>query len=265
MRGFVARPLAFVLGCLLLPGELQGAPSCVRDPVGDAIGAHPVTSETEGTLIQDLRKKGVQFRSNDSIAEHVTPETVQQIEDTLTTKFEEIFDALGIDRANDHNTRDSPRRVAKAWVRDLFKGRYEKPPKLTTFPNVNNVKEPIVVGPIPVKSFCAHHMLPIVGNAYVGIMPGKRLAGLSKYSRIVDWFARRPQIQEELTAQIAGFTNAQLKADGVIVRVEAQHFCMFCRGVEHDSTTTTTTALGVFEEPAQRREFLDEVHSRKAR
>ena len=124
-----------------------------------------------------------------------------------STKLEELFDILGVDHRNDHNTRDTPRRVAKMFVEEIMRGRYDDPPSITEFDNAQGFDELIVTGPIDVRSTCAHHLMPFYGQAFIGILPSRdgRIIGLSKYDRIVDYFASRLQIQEELVKQIGNY------------------------------------------------------------
>src|SRR5437667_5368711 len=132
-------------------------------------------------------------------------------------KLEELFDALHIDHKNDHNMRDTPRRVAKMFVEEILNGRYSAPPPITEFDNVDRYDQMIVTGPIEVRSMCAHHLMPIYGEAYIGILPSPdgKIIGLSKYDRIVDYFSSRLQIQEELVAQIANYIMDVTKPRGL--------------------------------------------------
>lgn len=209
-------------------------------------------------LSAKLRAESQRFFCNDNIAELVTLEDREQMIKSLTRKFQEIFEILGIDYQNDHNTQDTPTRIAKSWVNEFFVGRYRAEPALTEFPNEHKYEDIIHIGPIEVKSTCAHHFLPIIGRAHIGLIPKKNLIGLSKYARIVDWFSRRPQIQEELTSQIAQYIQEKISPKGVIVYIRAKHYCMSCRGVnQNDAVTSTTVALGKFEDNENlRREFF---------
>jgi len=157
-----------------------------------------------------------------------------------------LLSALQIDWRHDHNMKDTPARVAKSLVRELFKGRYEEPPKSTDFPNVKSFDEVMALGPIDVKSTCAHHLLPVYGSAWIGVLPNvhSRLIGLSKFNRIVEHFSRRPQIQEELTEQIADYLEDILRPNGLIVVIKAKHFCICSRGVNQNSDTITSVARG---------------------
>jgi GTP cyclohydrolase IA len=149
---------------------------------------------------------------------------------------------------------DTPRRMADAYAELLT----PRPFDLTTFPNEEGYDELVLARGIPVQSVCEHHMLPFTGVAHVGYLPGARIVGLSKLARVVELFARRPQVQERLTVQVAGWLSDRLHPRGVGVVVEAEHMCMTLRGVQAPGTTTITSALqGVLrEDPRSRAEFL---------
>jgi GTP cyclohydrolase IA len=148
-------------------------------------------------------------------------------------KVEELFDILRIDHQNDHNTRDTPNRVAKMYVEEILQGRYTAPPLITEFENVQAYDQLIVTGPIELRSMCAHHLMPIYGSAFIGILPSAegKIIGLSKYDRIVDHFASRLQIQEELVKQIGQYIVETTKPRGLAVRISAVHMCKTQRGV----------------------------------
>jgi GTP cyclohydrolase I len=173
----------------------------------------------------------------------------------------ELLAALGLS-LDDAGLRDTPRRMAQAWAELLAAPELE----LTTFPNDEGYEQLVVVQDIPVRSVCEHHMLPFVGVAHVGYLPGGRIAGLSKLARVVDHFARRAQTQERLTAQVAAELERRLDARGVGVVVEAEHTCMSLRGAQAGGTRTVTSALAgaLRDEPAQRAEFLALARGRGA-
>ena len=162
-----------------------------------------------------------------------------------------------INTTDDHNTKATAHRVAKMFVHEIFRGRYYPPPEVTSFPNAKEYDQIYVSGPMSINSTCAHHFQPITGQAYVGVFPGKRVVGLSKFNRIVDWIASRPQIQEEMTTQIADALQEYAQTTHIAVVVKAEHHCMTHRGVrEHESDMTTAIMLGAFkEDPATRDEF----------
>ena len=198
-------------------------------------------------------------RCNDNISDIVTEKDVTKIERNVEKRFQKVLEALLIDTANDHNTKETAKRVAKMLVREVFAGRYEPKPRVTSFPNANQYDELYVTGPIKIRSTCAHHFQPIVGNAWIGVFPGKEVIGLSKFNRLVDWVASRPQIQEEMTVQIADLIEKETKAEGIAVVIKAEHMCLTHRGVkEHESDMTTSIVRGSLrEEETQKREFFN--------
>ena len=197
-------------------------------------------------------------RCNDNISELLSEEQIGIMQDNVENQFQKVLDALLIDTEKDHNTQETAKRVAKMMVREVFAGRYEPKPRITSFPNANQYDELYLTGPIKIRSTCAHHFQPIVGNAWVGIFPGKNVIGLSKFNRLVDWVASRPQIQEEMTVQIADIIEKETQAEGVAVVVKAEHMCLTHRGVkEHESDMTTSVVRGSLRnEESQKREFF---------
>jgi GTP cyclohydrolase IA len=161
--------------------------------------------------------------------------------------------ALGVATDTDA-TATTPRRMAQAYAEMLRPRSFD----VTTFPNEENDDDLVLVSGIPVHSVCEHHMLPFLGTAHVGYLPGQRILGLSKLARVVELFARRPQVQERLTAQIADWLQTHLRPRGLGVVVEAEHLCMTLRGVRSGRTTTTTSTLrgALREDPRARAEFL---------
>ena len=157
-----------------------------------------------------------------------------------------LLEGLGVDLDSEHY-RDTPERTANAWIDELCSGLGEKKFSLTTFPvGANYESRMVVLQHIPVRSVCAHHLLPFYGEATVAYIPDERLCGLSKLSRIVDYFSRRPQVQEELTSDITNFLCEQLSPQGAGVIVKAKHMCMALRGVSHDGVMTTSSLKGLF-------------------
>lgn len=179
--------------------------------------------------------------------------------DQLEAKFVEVMEILRISR-NDPNSTGTPLRVAKMFVNELFAGRYEPAPKMTVFPNRNHVNNLVISKGIEVMSVCSHHWQPISGHCSIGYIPGKFVIGLSKLTRIVNWFSRRGQIQEEMGEQIADFLEDLLKPKALGVVIDAKHYCMIARGVhasEDNSITTTSVMRGyLLEDLNLRNEFL---------
>ena len=217
----------------------------------------------------ELRKRMTTIRhkhfANDTIFAYLDPGDVKLIECEVAEAFEDVLKALVINTTDDHNTKDTAHRVAKMFVHEIFRGRYYPPPEVTSFPNAKEYDQIYVSGPISINSTCAHHFQPITGQAYVGVFPGKRVVGLSKFNRIVDWIASRPQIQEEMTEQIADMVEKETEAQGVAVVIKAEHFCMTARGVkEHESEMMTSVVRGMFrDEPATKAEFFSLLSNMK--
>ena len=164
-----------------------------------------------------------------------------------------LLEALGVD-LEDESRRDTPRRMARMYAELLT----PPPFTATTFPNDGGYDELVVATGIPIHSLCEHLFLPFTGIAHVGYLPGDRIVGLSKLARVVEHFARLPQVQERLTTQIAGWLDAQLAPKGVGVVLEAEHLCMSLRGVQKPGARTVTSALHgvVRDDPRTRQEFL---------
>ena len=203
--------------------------------------------------------------ANDTIFAYLDPGDVKLIECEVAEAFEDVLKALVINTTDDHNTKATAQRVAKMFVHEIFRGRYYPPPEVTSFPNAKQYDQIYMTGPITINSTCAHHFQPITGQAYVGVFPGKRVVGLSKFNRIVDWIASRPQIQEEMTEQIADMVEKETEAQGVAVVIKAEHFCMTARGVkEHESEMMTSVVRGMFrDEPATKAEFFSLLNNMK--
>jgi len=208
---------------------------------------------------------GHRYNSNDNISEFIKPGELDLMIEEVTGKFQGVLESLVIDTANDWNTQDTARRVAKMFCTEVFAGRYVDKPKVTAFPNATKYDQMYVTGPITIRSTCAHHLQAISGKAYVGIFPGDNVIGLSKFNRLIEWIASRPTIQEEMTQQIADLIEEETKAAGVAVLVRASHGCMTMRGVkEHESDMTTSVMRGAFRDaPHLKQEFFNIVSGMK--
>jgi GTP cyclohydrolase I len=207
--------------------------------------------------IQAARQR---FNANDNIAEFIQPGELDALLDEVAGKMQHVLDSLVIDTARDHNTADTARRVAKMYVGEVFKGRYVKAPPITEFPNAERLNELMIVGPITVRSACSHHLCPVIGQVWIGVLPNEHtnVIGLSKYARLAEWIMGRPQIQEEAVVQLADYIQAKTKPDGLAIVMQATHFCMAWRGVKDmDSKMINSVMRGVFLKDANlRREFL---------
>lgn len=178
-------------------------------------------------------------------------------------KIGELLEILRIDYRNDHNTRDTPQRVARMYVRELLSGRFSEAPAITEFESTDHDAHLIVTGPIEVRSLCAHHLLPIYGHAFIGVVPASdgTIIGLSKYDRIVAHFAARLQVQEQLIRQIGDFIVEKTRPRGLAVRLSAVHMCKTHRGVRASrASRMVNTALygAILENPSLKAEFLQE-------
>lgn len=207
---------------------------------------------------QRILDAGKRFHSNDNIADFIQDGELDILINEVAEHFEKVLKSLVIDTENDHNTQETARRVAKMFILETFNGRYRPVPKVTAFPNMG-YKSLYTTGPISIRSTCAHHFQNIVGRCWVGIVPEDEVIGLSKFNRIVHHICERPQIQEEMTTQIAEALKKYAKTTNIAVVVKAEHHCMTMRGVrEHESDMTTAIMLGAFEkDPALKKEFYD--------
>jgi GTP cyclohydrolase I len=200
------------------------------------------------------------FHANDNIAEFIQPGELEALLDEVETKMKGVLESLVIDTANDHNTTDTAKRLAKMYVKEVFNGRYVKSPEITEFPNAERLNELMIVGPITVRSACSHHFCPVIGKIWIGILPNKNtnVIGLSKYARLAEWVMGRPQIQEEAVVQLADLIQQKTRPDGLALVMEATHFCMAWRGVKDmDSRMINSVMRGAFlKDPNLRREFL---------
>jgi GTP cyclohydrolase IA len=188
---------------------------------------------------------------------HLTPSTGRRRDrvDLATAEVaaRALLDALGVD-LSDESVRDTPLRMARMYAELLT----PQPFNPTTFPNDGGYDELVVATGVPFHSMCEHHLLPFVGVAHVGYLPGERIIGLSKLARVVELFARDLQVQERLTTQVAGWLDDHLQPKGVGVVLEAEHLCMSLRGVQKPGARTVTSALHglVRDDPRTRQEFL---------
>lgn len=187
-----------------------------------------------------------------------TPETADPRVDQISGHMKEIIRILGLSPDSDPNLVDTDRRVAKMFL-EIFSGLDEGTfPKLTTFPNDERYQAMVMEKEIPFYSMCAHHFVPFYGHGHIAYIPNEKIVGLSKLPRLLEFFARRPQLQERLTEQVAGVLWEELKPQGVMVVIEARHLCVEMRGVKKPGSVTVTSAIrGIFMQKAVREEFLD--------
>lgn len=218
------------------------------------------TQAVSDQIRRRIQESGRRFHANDNIAEFIQPGELEQLQREVEDKFKGVLESLVIDIESDHNTQETARRIAKMYLTEVFRGRYLPQPAVTEFPNAERLNELMIIGPITVRSTCSHHLCPIMGKLWIGVMPNDQaqLIGLSKYARVAEWIMSRPQIQEEAVVQLADLITDKVQPDGVAIVMEATHYCMSWRGVKDpDSKMINSVMRGVFlDDPALRSEFL---------
>jgi GTP cyclohydrolase IA len=214
-----------------------------------------------------LIEASCRYHANDNIADYIKDGELEELKAEVADKMKAVLQALVIDIESDHNTNETAQRVAKMFLTEVFRGRYEAMPAVTEFPNAERMNELMLVGPIKVRSACSHHLCPIMGRVWVGVLPNEfsNLIGLSKYARICDWVMSRPQIQEEAVTMLANELQRRVKPDGLAIVMEADHFCMHWRGVKDDESKMTSSVMrGAFLKNANlRHEFLSLIALQK--
>jgi len=212
-------------------------------------------------IIARLKDKGMRFYASDNISEVLEPGDKEKLIDELSGKFHEVLKSLVIDTENDPNSIDTGRRMAKMYVNEIMGGRYKVMPNPNSFPNyIENGYEGMLVVRSELKSVCSHHHQPVTGIAYIGIIAGDKLLGLSKYTRIAQWCATRGTLQEELNVMIADEIQRQCETEHVGVYIQATHGCCENRGIKaHSSLTQTTVLRGGFKKEDLKKEFFDNI------
>jgi len=214
------------------------------------------------TITDRLNTAGVRYWAGDNISAFIEDGEKQLMIDEITTKFEGVLDSLIIDRYTDPNSNDTARRLAKMYINEIMCGRYNPRPNATAFPNHTDERyDGMLVVRSELKSMCSHHHQPVAGVAYIGIIAGETLIGLSKYTRIAQWCARRGTLQEELAMDIAREIKEATQSDNVGVYIQATHGCCENRGImAHSSLTQTTVLKGVFKDDSgTKKEFMDNI------
>jgi len=209
-----------------------------------------------------LEDAGIRYWAGDNISEVLQKGDKEELIEELTGKFEDVLDSLVIDRHTDPNSMDTGRRLAKMYVNELMAGRYDPAPNATAFPNdPKDGYDGMLVVRSELKSVCSHHHQPVTGVAYIGIIAADKLIGLSKYTRIAQWCARRGTLQEELAMDIAREIKNATGSKDVACYIQATHGCCENRGImAHSSLTQTTVLEGVFKtDPGVKKEFFDNI------
>ena len=209
-----------------------------------------------------MQRSGKRFWAGDNISEFINEENKKLLIDEAATAFEGVLDALLIDRENDPNSKGTAKRLAKMYFNEVMSGRYDEAPNATAFPNDSEDRyEGMLVVRSELRSMCSHHHQPVSGVAFVGIIAAQKLIGLSKYTRIAQWCARRGTLQEELCNDIAREIIKATDSENVAVYIEMTHGCVENRGVmAHNSLTQTTVLKGAFlSDPGTKKEFFDNI------
>ena len=203
----------------------------------------------------------IRYWAGDNISEVLQAGDKEKIIDDAAEQFEKVLDSLLIDRYNDPNSMGTARRLAKMYVNEIMSGRYDPAPNATAFPNEGDDRySGMLVVRSELKSMCSHHHQPVTGVAYIGIIPGNKVIGLSKYTRIAQWCARRGTLQEELCNDIAREIRKATDSEDVAVYIQATHGCCENRGISaHSSLTQTTVLHGEFNNGDVKKEFFDNV------
>jgi GTP cyclohydrolase IA len=206
------------------------------------------------SIISRIRQDGGSFYANDNISKYLQATEIEHLQAEVEEKVKALLKSLVIDTENDHNTQETAKRIAKMYLKEVFAGRYDAQPKITDFPNAKSLDQVYTLGPITVRSACSHHMVPITGRCWIGILPSDRVIGISKFVRLANWVLARPQIQEEATVQLADIIEELIKPKGLAVVIEATHQCMTWRGVKESETKMNTSVMrGAFRDEAETR------------
>ena len=209
-----------------------------------------------------LEAANKRYWANDNISEFIENDEKERLIDEAVEAFEQVLDSLVIDRNTDPNSKGTAKRMAKMYINEIMSGRYEPMPNPSSFPNyIEDGYEGMLVVRAELSSICSHHHQPVKGVAYIGIIAGKKLLGLSKYSRIAQWCARRGTLQEELNVMIANEIQSVTGSDNVGVYIQATHGCCDNRGIKaHSSLSQTTVLRGIFKDDSgTKKEFFDNI------
>ena len=222
-----------------------------------------MTKPISEVIMDRLHAANVPFHANNNISEYINEGELDLLIDELVPRFEGVLQGLVIDTENDPNSHGTARRLAKMYVLELMNGRYAPAPNATAFPNNSESRyDGMLVVRSELRSVCSHHHQPVTGVAYIGILAANKLIGLSKYTRIAQWCARRGTLQEELCNDIALEIQKATDSEDVAVYIQADHGCCTNRGImAHSSLTQTTVLKGAFKNDAgTKKEFFDNIN-----
>jgi GTP cyclohydrolase I len=247
VKAIVENPLK----ALNIPSIASAASLSLSREVDSSLADDGHDRPTSSVIRDRLLTAGERFFANDNISEYISENELNSLQDEVRLKLEDVLRALVIDVDHDHNTQDTAKRVAKMFVQEVFSGRYQPAPPVTEFPNAAGLNELMIVGPITVRSACSHHLCPIMGKVWIGVLPHESAAliGLSKYARLAEWVMNRPQIQEEAIQNLADEIEFRMAPKGLALLMDADHFCMHWRGVKDDQASMVNTVMrGAFQE-----------------
>lgn len=219
-------------------------------------------------IAERIKTSGKRWNAADNISEFIKSGEKELLINELAGKFDSVIDSLVIDRENDPNSTGTGKRLAKMYIKEIMGGRYNPMDSITTFPNDGeHAYEGMLVVRAEIKSMCSHHHQPVQGVAYIGVLPGKKVMGLSKYIRIAQHYARRGQLQEELCTQIATAIMKHTETQHVGVYVQATHGCCENRGVMANNSLTQTTVLrgNFIYNAAVKEEFFNNIKLQQTR
>ena len=225
-----------------------------------------ILTSASARIRERIKKDGGSFLANDNISEYIKPGELIELGVEVADRVRDLLKTLIIDIENDHNTHETAERVARMYINEVFKGRYHEQPRVTSFPNAKNLDEIYTVGPITVRSACSHHFVPIMGDVWIGIKPGSRVIGLSKFSRVADWVFSRPHIQEEAVIILADEIEKLCEPQGLGIIIKAEHYCMKLRGVKEPQCSMVNSVVrGDFRhDPSLKQEFFDLVRQQES-
>jgi len=220
-----------------------------------------MTEKVSDIIKQRLKDNNKRFWAGDNISEFIKDDEKMKLVGEVAEKFEGVLQSLVIDTENDPNSKGTAKRLAKMYLNEIMSGRYDPAPDCTAFPNTGTGKyQGMLVVRSEIKSMCSHHHQPVTGIAYIGILPTDKVIGLSKYTRIAQWCARRGTLQEELCNDIAKEIQKATESEDVAVYIQAVHGCCENRGImAHSSLTQTTVLHGKFNKDDVKTEFFDNI------
>jgi len=221
-----------------------------------------MSNKISDVILERIKNNNARYWAGDNISKYIKDEERAQLVDELTEKFEGVLDSLLIDRHTDPNSQGTAHRLAKMYIYEIMAGRYDPAPDATAFPNNSEDRyEGMLVVRSELRSMCSHHHQPVSGVAYIGIIAAQKLIGLSKYTRIAQWCARRGTLQEELANDIAREIMKATGSENVAVYIQAVHGCCENRGImAHSSLTQTTVLKGAFNtDHGTKKEFMDNI------